>query len=90
MKKIDKDWIDSKMQARAESWFAKTYENQSKDIRENEQARTAFQQVLMSDQWEKFKKIAIQLKKEAQEEQLLDTVDGILGIQNQEGISDVN
>lgn len=96
MQKIDKDWIDSKMQARAESWFAKKFEPENIDLKENDILRQTWQRVANNSDWQNFKKAAVSSRKNALEEQLLDAITGVLDLSNnsnaeeQEGNSDAD
>lgn len=96
MEKIDKDWIDRKLQMRAESWFAKKFEPENIDLKENDILRQAWQRVANNSDWQNFKKAAVNSRKNALEEQLLGAITGVLDLGNsvnaeeQEGNSDVD
>lgn len=96
MEKIDKDWIDRKLQMRAESWFAKKFEPENSDLKDNDVLRQTWQRVVNNSDWQNFKKAAVNSRKYALEEQLLDAITGVLDLGNsvnaeeQEGNSDVD
>ena len=82
MEKIDKDWIDRKLQMRAESWFAKKFEPENSDLKDNDVLRQTWQRVVNNSDWQNFKEAAVNSRKYALEEQLLDAITGVLDLGN--------
>lgn len=96
MEKIDKDWIDRKLQIKADNWFADRFEPDNNDLKDNDSLRQAWQRVANNTDWQNFKKVAVNSKKEVLVDRLLDAITGVLDLGNsvnaeeQEGNSDVD
>ncbi|WP_294760518.1 hypothetical protein [uncultured Lactobacillus sp.] len=82
MEKIDKDWIDSKLQIKADNWFADRFEPDNDDLKDNDPLRQAWQRVANNTDWQNFKKVAVNLKKEVLADRLLDAITGVLDLGN--------
>lgn len=94
MEKIDKDWLDKKLQIKADIWFADRFEPKNDDLKDNDPLRQAWQRVANNTDWQNFKKVAVTSKKEVLEDRLLDAITGVLDLGNyteeQEDASNVN
>ena len=96
MEKIDKDWIDRKLQINADNWFSDRFEPDNNDLKDNDSLRQAWQRVANNTDWQNFKKVAVNSKKEVLVDRLLDAITGVLDLGNsvnaeeQEGNSDVD
>ncbi|MCT6888154.1 MAG: hypothetical protein M3Z87_00630 [Lactobacillus sp.] len=94
MEKIDKDWLDRKLQIKADIWFADRFEPKNDDLKDNDPLRQAWQRVANNTDWKNFKKVAVNSKKEVLENRLLDAITGVLNLDNyteeREDASNVN
>lgn len=82
MEKIDKDWIDRKLQIKADNWFADRFEPENDDLKDNDSLRQAWQRVANNTDWQNFKKVSVNSKKEVLADRLLDAITGVLDLGN--------
>lgn len=70
------------MQIKADIWFADRFEPKNDDLKDNDPLRQAWQRVANNSDWQNFKKVAVNSKKEVLEDRVLDAITGVLDLGN--------
>ena len=82
MEKLYKDFNDLQQQIKTNNWYANRLETKNDDLKNNDSLRQAWQRVANNTDWQNFKKVAVNSKKEILADRLLDAITGVLDLGN--------